>query len=662
MEIIINGKQAVLKKNTSFEFISENSLFTGSDSYTLAITFPLKDCPQNISIFGHINRQDVDKAKVLFDCEIRDKAFYKAGSIIITNISEVEVKTQFLEGRSEQNFDDSFDDIYLNQLSLGYPEASQRNPAVVDYYTACHNNYPNVNWVALPWVNNTSGNLQNAVTIDDNGDYAWASNLKVLTYQPFLLYILQKICEVIGYAGNFNAIRSSKYAALLICNTLPGAWNPWNFALALPHWSLTEFFEELEKLLGGEFTINHKAKTIGFEFSHVTAYQTAPVSLDKIINKYTVEVSQENRSEYVGAMNKAYAENDNRMWAYRSCEWYIRDHQDEAVVYETLAELLQYAETLKECGYTTWSSGGHQGGSYTRGYPSNSNGHKLFYARDVDTYFIMWCYKAEYLTTFHSEILGADFNYYKYTNRLEPVNQFGKRMVDKEADDVEINIVPAWIDDTDETMGRCLFLECGQMDSAVSWTEETDGEGNTTAGTATGTGTSSGGHHYGGIGGSSEGAESLEYDETDYNNGALAQTKTGRAIANGEQDKSDAYFDKIYVAYWDGYNRQAGKLARPIVDYIMLMDDFTVSHTSYSLRINKSDERDGQGIPLKYTHEIDNKKKYNFSFLSDVIPDPRALFFIEGRKYICEKITATFHEETGKSQLLKGVFYRVIGE
>ena len=57
MEIIINGLQAYLKKNTSFEYISENPLFTGSESYTLTITFPLKDCPENINIFGHILRQ-----------------------------------------------------------------------------------------------------------------------------------------------------------------------------------------------------------------------------------------------------------------------------------------------------------------------------------------------------------------------------------------------------------------------------------------------------------------------------------------------------------------------------------------------------------------------------------------------------------------------------
>lgn len=101
MEIIINGQVAALKKGTSFEFITENRYFTGSDSYTLSITFPLRGCAQNLAIFGNIHRTDVDKGKVLFDCEIRDRGFYKAGSVTIVELNEVEVKTQFLEGRSE---------------------------------------------------------------------------------------------------------------------------------------------------------------------------------------------------------------------------------------------------------------------------------------------------------------------------------------------------------------------------------------------------------------------------------------------------------------------------------------------------------------------------------------------------------------------------------
>lgn len=652
MEIIINGQLACLKKNTSFEYISENSMFTGSDSYTLTITFPLKDCPQNIAIFGHIHRQDVEKSKVVFDCDIRDKGFFKSGSITITQISETEVKTQFLEGRSEQNFDDTFDDIYLNQLKLGYPDYEQRNAQRVWPEEVWWDGYPGCNWVALPWVNNTSGNLQNAATKDENGNWAWSNTRANITYQPFLLYILNKICEVIGYTGDFKAIENSKFQYLLICNTLPWTWSAWNFAIALPHWTLTEFFEELELLLDGEFAINHKAKTIGFEFSHRIARKTKPVKIDKVVNKYTVEVSRESKSEYKGVTNLAYAENDNRLWAYRSCQWYIDEHKKEAVKFATLDDLLVHASTLKECGVESWSSGRRHGTSYTRGYPNGSEGHKLFYAEDVDTYFIMWCYKSEFVTSFHLFNDDSDYNYYKYTNRLMPVNQFGKKLVDKEAEDVELNIVPAWIDYTDDSLGQCIFLECGEMSSADSWTEETDENGNTTSGAFT-----SGGRRMNGEG---YGRGTTVNDDTDYNSGALAQTNTGKAIAQGEQDKNDAYFDKIYVAFYDGRDRHPGKMPVPTVDNIEITDDFNVIETPYSLRINKKEEVDANGQSTKYVYLIDSKKKYSYSFLSDEIPDPRAVFYIDGSKYVCEKLTATFHESTGKSQLIKGSFFKIL--
>lgn len=83
MQIFINNRRAALKEGTSFEYVSENHLLSGSDCYTLTITFPLGDCPENLAIFGHINRNDVAAQKLVFDCEIRDGQFVKSGCITI---------------------------------------------------------------------------------------------------------------------------------------------------------------------------------------------------------------------------------------------------------------------------------------------------------------------------------------------------------------------------------------------------------------------------------------------------------------------------------------------------------------------------------------------------------------------------------------------------
>lgn len=237
MEIIINNQQAILEQGTSFDFIAENRLFTGSDSYTLTISFPLRGCAQNIAIFGHIHRAEVAKNKVVFDCEIRDRDFYRSGIITITEITDIEVKTQFLEGRSEQNFDETFDEIYLNELDLGYPEnTSGRRGTCMDAMRP----YPDNFYVALPWVNNTSGNIQNEMVWDaEDREFQWAfeDNFQLqsvkLSFQPYLLHILYQICRALGYEGDFSAIENSNFKFLLICNTLPAPWDAHNFALAL---------------------------------------------------------------------------------------------------------------------------------------------------------------------------------------------------------------------------------------------------------------------------------------------------------------------------------------------------------------------------------------------------------------------------------------------
>lgn len=654
MHILINGQEAVLKKGTSFEYISENRLFTGSDAYTLSITFPLKDCSQNQRIFGFINRADVPKMKVVFDCEIINGSFDKVGSLVITKVDEREVKAQFLEGRSEQNFDASFDDIYINKLSLGYAPSIKKSDVTV---SAAWNFYPYSNWVALPWVNNTSGVLHNG-TLFENMGYSW-ENTADLSFQPYLLYILKKLCEVLGYTGDFTPIENSQFRFLVFLNCLPPTWYLYDFAAALPHWSVTEFFEELEKLMNGHFEINHKAKTISFSFTSDEFKKLTSVTIDKVVNAYQTEVTMEDKSDYVGSMRKKYADNDNRFWAYRSCQWYIDQNKENAHVFETFNELKTWAQGFLVGGvypiYNRRDPTVISGWSYCRGYGREQYaGNALLYCQEYDTYFVMYNYKTE-LVESHTSSFGDTYNYYRYYYRIEPVNQFGDSPAEKDAEEVELKIVPAWIDDTDDVRGTCVFLECGEMgDAAV----EVDTNGNVTSSSG-GTGSfSTNQSHFGGR----RSATRASFSEAsgDYNDGGLCQPNAGRAISEGEQDKSDAYFDCIYVGFWDGTMRY-GKLQVPYIDCVAMTDITDVRYMYYSLRLNGTgyQDRNSSANNAGYLQNIDGKKKYTFSFISDNIPNPLSVFFIRGQRYVCEKITAKFTEK-GMSQLIKGTFYRIM--
>ena len=64
ISLTIDGAQVALKKGSSIEYVSENRIFTDADDYSLEIELPLAECPQNIAVFGHLTRKDVDTDKI----------------------------------------------------------------------------------------------------------------------------------------------------------------------------------------------------------------------------------------------------------------------------------------------------------------------------------------------------------------------------------------------------------------------------------------------------------------------------------------------------------------------------------------------------------------------------------------------------------------------
>lgn len=604
MHIYVNNKMTALKKGTSFEYVSENRLFSGSDGYTLTITFPLKGCPENIAIFGHINRADVAAQKVIFDCEIRDKGFYKFGSITITEISETEVKTQFLEGRSEQNFDKTFDKVYINELDLGAPPTT--NKSGVTPANAWYPEYSGCKCVALPWVNDYSGNIQNKAehivddAVQNRSHYEWSADTTGLSWQPYLLYITKKICEAVGYATDFSKWEEvEEYKYLLICNTLPHAWYMPEFANALPHWTVEEYFEKLELFLGGEFDFDHRGKRITFAFTQATLAAKRPVCLEDVVEEHSTEVKvDDDRCEYLESKNLVYKDCDHEMWKFYSCDWFIKGWQNRVVKYNSMRELLDANRS-----YRTWNGQHHRGGQID----------KLLYAADCDAYFVIRPISRQQVIEWRGNII---YVYYRYKCRLQPVNLFGGRIVseDDDAEQVEIEFVPAWIDDTEEKYGRVLFLSFSGYDEDTNTTSE---------------------------------------DEKDH---PFQKTHTVSSLEAGEKEKKSEYYDCIYIGWYDGSNYyQGGHLPYPNVENIVIADDWSnFNYAHFSLRINDRQIRRGQII-----HNIEPKMKTTFKFIADNIPDVRSVFLIRGKRYVCEKITATF-TENGMSQLIKGVFYPIV--
>ena len=311
-------------------------------------------------------------------------------------------------------------------------------------------------------------------------------------------------------------------------------------------------------------------------------------------------MQEDSRCEYSEAKNLVYKECDHEMWKFYSCDWFIKARKAGAVQYNSLRELIAANKS-----YATWDGQHHR----------NNQIDKLLYAKDCDTYFVIRAVsRKRVIDTSH----GTLRLYFQYKCILQPVNQFGGRIVydSDDADEVEVEFVPAWIDETEEKYGDVLFLSFSGYDD-----DNTTGD-----------------------------------DESKY---PFQQTYCIQTLAAGEKEKKAEYYDRIYIGFWDGAQNHGSKLPHPEVYDIEIKDDWSnFSFLHFNLRLNNQLLNN-----RRIVHHIDPKVKYNFKFLADSIPNPRSVFHIRGKKYVCEKLTATF-TESGMSQLIKlikGVFYPIVG-
>ena len=586
MVILINHQPAVIKQGTSFDFISENSFFTGADSYSLSISFPLKGCPQNIAIFGHLYRKDCDFTDTVLDCEIHDRNFHKSGAVSIIELSDTEVKVQFLEGRSKRNFYFSLDDIYINEIPMPSAWIQADSSLSANIYMRSYQQQKQTNYygfVYLPWVNNTSGNIQNEMqhtTRDGTGTLIWKNENPTLVGFPFLIELIRKVLNGVGYSYDLEAIENSQFVDCIVCNALPIPWELENMNFALPHWTVTEFMEQLELFMCGQFDIDETAKHISFSFNKDILRRQQTIELEKVTDTHTIEVTDKKESDntYMEQRNLAYQDCDHQMWKFYCCPWALK--QMRVVTWNTMAEMLNGLNGF------LWNEG-----DYTHRYYKS-----LHYCKESETYFVLNCYN---IYESHS---GVSHNLH-----IQPVNMFSPLLFDEreDADKTELGIVPVCIDQTDSTNGDMVFLECG------TYGDDTEEDAN--------------------------------------------QTQAVNTLKAGEKEKKEEYIDRLYVGFWNGaWLNWYPQMPHPIIDPVEIRNGSWRTY-NYSMRLTGKYANEKRTS----TNHINQSRKYTFQFLADSIPDERSIFLIHGKKYLAEKITATFSAESGMSQLLKMDAYRL---
>lgn len=325
IKLILDGKTAALPEDIDLTLEFENPFFTKNGSYSYDIELDLNNT-LNLSIFGNINRLAVRKENVKMSCLLykNDRLFF-VGNATIMSISDTTVSVQLLGDSSSIHFFSK--DIYIDEMELG--EVKYLRP---DEYSDIHFTLASGN------VHHLFGDVDESdvvffyasaysrplAMLGSEPDRLWPNGLfpdvgngfsvhwpGYFSVQPYLIKVFERVISTMGYTLTRNDWNSTWLRNLYIVNHKEGDWNydgdymKETMVKALPHWSVSKFLDELEKLLAVVIIVDEHRKQVQV-ISLESFFQDMPtieIPQNMILDAYEVKLDQADNSKSLSTGN-----------------------------------------------------------------------------------------------------------------------------------------------------------------------------------------------------------------------------------------------------------------------------------------------------------------------------------------------------------------------
>ena len=616
MKILVNGKQAVLKEGSSFEYRSENPLFTDAEDYSLEIEFPMKDCPQNILIFGALHVKGVDISKVSFPCEIITASFDKTGILTITEVGSEVVKGQFLEGMSTDRFSTGGLDMYIDEIDFSLIDGTNGDSSYV---------MSDDHFVDLPvWDKD-----------EDKLFSLFADSLPVLRH-IYLHEVVDWIAFQSGMEVDLSAIESSAvYQRLVVCNTTDhvkyvsdvfdgpsvDGFYFMDIEKTLPHWTVREFFQELAKMFTCKAVFDGSRNSVKFLPISNLIGSSGNVSLN-VLDDFAVE-TQDSEDKVRKAVEFKFPDdcNPNNV---NSCPW----------IYDYLEHLKVVQLITQEQYNPTWLAQ----------HPYADN---------------IW-YRRSRLYECVSNIAGVYGIVTEITNR-DDLTQFGNQLhfikfevlnqFWNEDGAEELKMYPANLEwkrilrhlDKWETIGRDSYGVPGYVDTEATFANPYKMPVISVAKYSP--------------------TEQLLDNQWVWSAGELVEEGSPKAeikgialvIVNGQSTSDGSHLNtrKWEPQIGTEYAQETITATEGIVpDYYQGIQEYQYSMTPGMWSVVGSAESEPP--------QVDETKLYRYKFLASSLPSATAIYVIKGKRYACLRLTAHFTVD-GMSELIEGEFYEIVG-
>jgi hypothetical protein len=332
LRLLIDNKEVVLTDDFDIEIEYVNPYFEKNNDASLDVDIPL-NCSTNKRIFSNVNRFDRTKSAVKYDAKLyANGRLVFNGTATINKVEEDLVNLQFIAASDENALFN--DEKYMDKLDLEYA------------YLAGNPLLNKNSWVSGWRV--TSDNAQdifgssdtcdfnifrNAITNSD-GDITSAANSNWLMAvggeirigepswfpcNPYLTWVIKAVANKMGYKIGRDDIKNSWMKHIYIVSHVKNLKNlQWSTGISrayakmdisLPHWTLSTFFDEIEKFCGVVIRDNGD-KTV--DIVDINTYYTDDteriyIEDDQVLDEYSVECGQDVDDKDIMTGNVAYS-------------------------------------------------------------------------------------------------------------------------------------------------------------------------------------------------------------------------------------------------------------------------------------------------------------------------------------------------------------------
>lgn len=653
LQIFLDNREVIIKEGTSVKLNIENPLFDTGDKYTFDIELPLK-IKENRDFFGYLDRIDAPKDAKTYSVRLcSNNTTLMSGEAIVTQITDTSVKVQLLGCGAAYNYTSNSSDNYIDELDLGFFSVDAWNTESVNGYGAAKVYLPisfiknpmpaAVNraqgWVMFPIWNQDAGLIMNGWSVYPVGtgyqcyfcrpgnmdmeiDFAGAG--LAVSPMPMLWFMAKKIAAATGktLADEDNCLLNNDFLSRIFIANNSG-FNQWN--KALPHWTVTQWWEELEKAFGVvQVTVGDSVKLLSR-----TEYYTDDTNrtyIDKVVDEFSVDFNSEDKTDS-SVNNVGFADHDSDPAKLLSEDVTNSARFEDS--FENLDAIRSHYNT--QLNKPAWLNGIRD--TIFR----CQDGHHYIYFPEYDT----WG--------------GADLAKSTVPAFVE-VNQFRSRITDSKKDiEVElrfvpcklVDFVPAVVSETpgsaerppkyvaeDKIFGNIRVLSCPGDDSIVKTLP----------------------YRFSQI-----------YNETE--DIILANIIKGEDDAATWQEPytSDICYLGLVgdasvapLQFINNGTRYSVTYPQPLEQLPNLLNLSNMTQINrfpnYSFTLNKFNGVDNIDSSTAAGITINTKIKHCIRFISDTVPDCSDIFIIRGKKFVCAKLEVDINSD-GLRKYMTGYFY-----